>query len=585
MPMTNTISFLSNYHRPLMGTFHAKLLLVDRQVALVNSNNIQDRPNIESCVRLEGDIVNSVYDHALISWGNTLNPPLRCLGSPAPKTPSPAAFTTGENSTLPAMTATKLRELANVARMRLRRDDQETEDLEEKSREPFLLGGQRRLSFADVMDGVMRRDGAGHITTTSPSNGTAAFNEGSSHTPPNKEISAAEKDRLAKHAGSEWARKVLGERFHFSHLSGPSSPTMSSSQEEQSPTGHNKRHFADVVASLMEKEGIKPALWAEGALDTFGLGPSSSRNVSDEAKRSRSVAKSAQVHVPQIVLEEDHNTPADESVTVDDMNQDRTVSPCEVTGEDNNEADTTSRSESTNVEAVNMSEKVASQDQNFLQSNSGGGEEGAPGAQAFQRRLHRTTSTMSKASASERLAQITKSLDFANLSQVKGEITAEQLLAMTEKAAKDLEDGNESESDVLLFNPFIFHTPHAPVPMALVNRRPHGTPGHSDIRNPQDAAWLAGFRYAKNHIFLQTPTLNATPIKHAILHAARRHVRIEVYLGLGFNDKSESMPFQGGTNEKVVTRLYRQLRREGKGDEKFLEVYCEWNCQRGQKRG
>ncbi len=33
-----------NYHRPLMGTFHAKLLIVDRQVALINSNNIQDRP-------------------------------------------------------------------------------------------------------------------------------------------------------------------------------------------------------------------------------------------------------------------------------------------------------------------------------------------------------------------------------------------------------------------------------------------------------------------------------------------------------------------------------------------------------------
>lgn len=556
-----------------MGTFHAKLLLVDRQVALVNSNNIQDRPNIESCVRLEGDIVNSVYDHALISWGNTLNPPLRCLGSPAPKTPSPAAFTTGEDSTLPAMTAIKLRQLANVARMRLHKDDQETEDLEEKSRDNFLLGGQRRLSFADVMDGVMRRDSSGHVTTINmPPNGTATTNEDSFDTLPNKEISAAEKDRLTKNAGSEWARKVLKERFHFTNLSSP--PTSPISHEEQSPTVYNKRHFADVVATLMEKEGIKPALWAEGALDTFGLGPSSSRNVSDEAKRSRGAAKNANVHVPQAVLEEDNHTKADESVTVAESNNDRPVSPREVTGDDN-EGDATSRSESTNADAANITEKVATQDQNFLQSNSGGGEEGAPGAQAFQRRLNRTTSTMSKASASERLAQITKSLDFANLSQVKGEITADQLLAMTEKAAKDLEDSSESDSDVLQFNPFIFHTPHSPVPMALVNRRPHGTPGHSDIRNPQDAAWLAGFRYAKKHIFLQTPTLNATPIKHAILHAARRQVRIEVYLGLGFNDKSESMPFQGGTNESVVTRLYRQLRREGKGDEKYLEVYCE----------
>ncbi len=109
--------------------------------------------------------------------------------------------------------------------------------------------------------------------------------------------------------------------------------------------------------------------------------------------------------------------------------------------------------------------------------------------------------------------------------------------------------------------------------MALVNRRPHGTPGHSDIRNPQDAAWLAGFRYAKKHIFIQSPTLNASPIKAAVLAAVRRKVKVELWLDLGFNDKSESMPFQGGTNEAVVTAFYRQLRREGKGDEKYLEVY------------
>ncbi len=89
--------------------------------------------------------------------------------------------------------------------------------------------------------------------------------------------------------------------------------------------------------------------------------------------------------------------------------------------------------------------------------------------------------------------------------------------------------------------------------MALVNRRPHGTPGHSDIRNPQDAAWLAGFRYAKKHIFIQSPTLNASPIKAAVHAAVRRHVKVELWLDLGFNDKSESMPFQGGTNEQVVT--------------------------------
>lgn len=31
-----------NYHRPLLGTFHAKYMVVDRRVACLNSNNIQD---------------------------------------------------------------------------------------------------------------------------------------------------------------------------------------------------------------------------------------------------------------------------------------------------------------------------------------------------------------------------------------------------------------------------------------------------------------------------------------------------------------------------------------------------------------
>ncbi len=41
--------------------------------------------------------------------------------------------------------------------------------------------------------------------------------------------------------------------------------------------------------------------------------------------------------------------------------------------------------------------------------------------------------------------------------------------------------------------------------------------------------------------------------------------------GIGFNDKGESIPFQGGTNEEVVERLYKILRRDKK--EQFLTVY------------
>ena len=68
-----------NYHRPLLGTFHAKYLIVDRRVACLNSNNVQDRPNVEMMVQLEGPVVDGIYDMALLSWSNAMDPTLPLL--------------------------------------------------------------------------------------------------------------------------------------------------------------------------------------------------------------------------------------------------------------------------------------------------------------------------------------------------------------------------------------------------------------------------------------------------------------------------------------------------------------------------
>lgn len=68
-----------NYHRPIFGTFHSKYMVIDRNVAIIQSNNIQDNDNVEMMVQLEGPIVDSFYDVALISWHNELKPPLPCL--------------------------------------------------------------------------------------------------------------------------------------------------------------------------------------------------------------------------------------------------------------------------------------------------------------------------------------------------------------------------------------------------------------------------------------------------------------------------------------------------------------------------
>ena len=76
-----------NYHRPIFGTFHAKFMIVDRRVALLQSSNIQDNDNLEMMVRVEGPIVDSLYDSALISWGRPLGAPLPLLASPARSMP------------------------------------------------------------------------------------------------------------------------------------------------------------------------------------------------------------------------------------------------------------------------------------------------------------------------------------------------------------------------------------------------------------------------------------------------------------------------------------------------------------------
>lgn len=72
-----------NYHQPMLGTFHAKYMVIDRKIAVLQSNNIQDNDNVEMMVQLEGPIVDSLYDMALISWHLKFSPPLPSHDAPA----------------------------------------------------------------------------------------------------------------------------------------------------------------------------------------------------------------------------------------------------------------------------------------------------------------------------------------------------------------------------------------------------------------------------------------------------------------------------------------------------------------------
>lgn len=70
-------------HKLVLGTLHAKFCVVDRKIAVVMSNNMEDNANIEMMTHLEGPIVDSIYDSALITWKHQLDPPLPSHNSPA----------------------------------------------------------------------------------------------------------------------------------------------------------------------------------------------------------------------------------------------------------------------------------------------------------------------------------------------------------------------------------------------------------------------------------------------------------------------------------------------------------------------
>ncbi|ORY12780.1 IQ calmodulin-binding motif protein [Clohesyomyces aquaticus] len=74
---------VQNFHRPMLGTFHSKFMIVDREIAIVQSNNIQDNDNLEMMTHLEGAVVDSLYDTAILSWEKVMEPLLPCLGTPA----------------------------------------------------------------------------------------------------------------------------------------------------------------------------------------------------------------------------------------------------------------------------------------------------------------------------------------------------------------------------------------------------------------------------------------------------------------------------------------------------------------------
>ena len=127
-------------------------------------------------------------------------------------------------------------------------------------------------------------------------------------------------------------------------------------------------------------------------------------------------------------------------------------------------------------------------------------------------------------------------------------------------------------SEINDFTRFYHHYPSheaqvdaPPYPLCLVNRQPYRHPWNQDVINPQNNAWLAAFKHASHHIFIQSPVLNAWPLFQAIVDACKRDVVVELWTDLGFNDFAEGyIPFQGGTNAQFAEKLFAALIALGK---------------------
>ncbi|KAG8888426.1 hypothetical protein FRB98_007638 [Tulasnella sp. 332] len=350
-----------NYHRPALGTFHCKYMVIDRRIAILNSNNIQDMANLEFMSQIEGPIVDAFYDMALWSWGKKMEPPLACLGNPL---------------------------------------------TEVKGKEGYAW--PKTVSW----------QGKGNV------NAAAAM-----------ELTPA-------------------------------------NQQPQQPAG---------------QEGFQPTT------TTTATAPQPS-------DRPVGVAS---------------NEPATQSQTLQPPTQSESgFTPAQ----DNNTG-------------MNTGTSVA----------------------------------VSKKPSPEELKEKDKK---AGKKGKKDDGKPEQ----------PLPKGSLDPTTSGIFNPALFLEPHNEVPMALVNRKPHGKPGHGDTFCPQDVAWLTAMRYAQKDVFIQTPDLNTKPIIEAVIDCVKRDIEVTLYITVGYNDAGEALPYQGGTNEEVVKKMFAEVPEENKSN---LRVHWytskDWN--------
>lgn len=97
-------------------------------------------------------------------------------------------------------------------------------------------------------------------------------------------------------------------------------------------------------------------------------------------------------------------------------------------------------------------------------------------------------------------------------------------------------------------------------PMMVVTRPPAQSPFANDDANPQNQAFLAAIRGARNRIRIFTPNVNDEAVKDALAGAIARGVTVELMTGKGYQDFGENLPTRGGSNHRAFASILEKAR-------------------------
>ncbi|KAK6353903.1 hypothetical protein TWF730_008325 [Orbilia blumenaviensis] len=408
-----------NFHVPPVGTFHAKWMIVDGRIAVLNSNNIQDVANLEMMCHYEGAIVDSFYDSAMISWHNALNPSL------------------GVHKLF----------------------------YEDETRRHFGFSGTRKI---------------------------------------------------AKNVGDDVSHKT--KQFRTSYLK----------EHENYNTSDLGRNRKDLVPFAVQ------------------LGAPHHKKSHEQLEHETSAGELKNGYRGPLGV---GGSPVSHSDQQDHIANTESPPPSIRTTSNTGYIGRTIATEEGQDEVAKVLKQAAEEAES-------GGKHLASAADASEIQYDDTLSA--EAERVQRflgtIEDLTKHLNTTIQPNTKGTLTP-----------------SDQEARVQDFNPYIIHPRHKPFPIAMVNRRPFGSPGHQSVRVPQNEAWIAAIRLAEMQIFIQTPDLNASDLVEEIPKAVKRGVEVVLFLTLGYNDAGELLPFQNGTNEQIVCSLFESLKSDE--EKERLKVY------------